>query len=162
MENKEFEYLKKYISENHVEQKIYKDKSTREVYCEVFYVKDEQNNDDRIFDKLDVYLIERNHDGYGMFYSIGYDIKYLDENEDLIEISRSEDFKSFKSIEKFFDDMKRTLSEEIRITVDKFEYHDKHTARVLSFIEETEKNLLKYKLEDQLTTKSLNKKSMKI
>ncbi len=163
MDNKEFEYLKQYILENHNKKKSHKNKSTNEIWREFFYVNDNQSKDKKILDKLCFYLmVERDYDGSGIYYDIGYEIKYKDIYAGNLDLRRSEHPKSFKSIEKFFDDMKRTLSEEIRITVDKFEYHDKHTARVLSFIEETEKNLLKYKLEDQLTTKSLNKKSMKI
>ncbi len=161
MKNKEFGYLKNYILDNHDEQRILKDKLTKEVYSEIFVINERQSQHDSFFDDLDVFLHNTMSDGEEQTY-IGYTVKYLDEYEDLIERSDSKSIQSFKSINSFFNEMKKELSEAIDIPVHNFEFHNNHTARFLTFIQDIEKNLLKYKLEDQLKTQTTSKKSMKI
>ncbi len=161
MINKEFNYLLQYILDNHDEQRILKDKATKEMYSEIFVINEGKSRYYSFFDDLDVFLLKNKEHGEEETY-IGYTVKYLDEYEDLIERSDSKSIQSFKSIKSFFNEMKKELSEAIDIPVDNFEFHNNHTARFLAFIQDIEKKLLKYKLEDQLKTKTTSKKSMKI
>ncbi len=166
MENKdkEFEYLKQYILDNYDEHKIFRDKETKEVKSEIFIINETTDGNDNTFDQLNIYFTKRKlkFGDHFPYTRIGYNIEYQDLYDDTIAYGDFELKTTFKSTEKFFSDMKDQLSVALDIEVENFDLHDNHTARFLAFIQDIEKNLLKYKLEDQLKTKTTSKKSMKI